>query len=100
MSGQTAAWRSRYSASRSGRTCSWKQTRSIGCLRSRAWRGRGRRVLPVRGEGARAGRTTGPRCSVGRGRRSCGLEVELGDVVLVELERVAQQDGAVGADLE
>src|SRR5215212_5797443 len=85
MSGQTARWRCLYSSMRSGRTCSWKQTRcTVSSFRDVGMSGVGpgrRRWTAVTG-------------------RVDGSEVEVVDVRLVEDERLAEQDHAVGADLE
>src|SRR3954470_16312912 len=73
MSGQTCAWRSLYSVSRSGLTWSWKHTRTSGSPQF-SW-------SLLESLGARS-------------------EVEVVDVVGVELERVAEQHRAVRADRE
>src|SRR4051812_8913775 len=79
MSGQTAAWRARYSSRRVGSTCRWKQTRvMVGSFPGGGvvpW-------VPVRAPGPTARR----------------LEVEVGDVVRVEDERVSEENRGVLAD--
>src|ERR687894_2841653 len=79
MSGQTAAWRSRYSVSRSGRTWRVKQTRGTGGAP---------RVGPCR-------RRTGPAAA-----GPTTSEVEVVDVLGVEDRRVTEDDDAVGLDGE
>src|SRR5215212_11923721 len=81
MSGQTAACRARYSASRSGRTWRVKQARGTGFLGSRG-----------KGPPAAAGRDL-----AGGGRRD-DSEVEVVDVVGVEHGRLAEDDDAVLLD--
>src|SRR3954453_23432419 len=81
MSGQTAACRARYSASRSGRTWRVKQARGTGFLGSRGkW------------PPAAAGR------DLAGGGRTDDSEVEVVDVVGVEHGRLAEDDDAVLLD--